>query len=202
VIGAVSPPGGDLSDPVVQATLRVVKVFWSLEAELAYARHFPAISWLRSYSLYTDSIAQSVKDNVNGKYLEDAKESMSLLQKEDELKEIVRLIGIDALSPNERLIMEATRSVREDFLHQDAFHDIDTYASLDKQARMLSLVMRYYREAKKALDSGAGLEGLIDLPARETISRCRYINESEREKITKTEEEIVTQLASQRKEAV
>jgi V/A-type H+-transporting ATPase subunit A len=200
VVGAVSPPGGDLSDPVVQATLRVVKVFWSLEANLAYARHFPAISWLRSYSLYADTIAESLRETLGSKYLADTREAMRILQEEADLAEIVRLIGIDALSPNERLIMEAARSIREDFLHQDAFHDIDTYASMDKQARMLSLVLRYYREARKALDAGAALDELIDLDVRETIARSRYITEKEREKITKTEEEIVTQIACLKKE--
>lgn len=202
VVGAVSPPGGDLSDPVVQATLRVVKVFWSLEASLAYARHFPAISWLRSYSLYTDSVAEALREQLGSKYLEDTREAMRILQEEADLAEIVRLIGIDALSPNERLIMEAARSIREDFLHQDAFHDIDTYASLDKQARMLSLVLRYYREAKKALEAGAPLDELIDVPVRETIARTRYTPEPEREKITAIEEEVVAQIADLKKEAV
>lgn len=191
VIGAVSPPGGDLSDPVVQATLRVVKVFWSLEAELAYSRHFPAISWLRSYSLYTDSIAASVRDEVGQKFLDDARQAMSLLQEEDDLKEIVRLIGMDALSPQERLVMEAARSIREDFLHQNAFHEIDTYASLDKQARMLSAVLRYYREAKKVLESGADIDELVELEVREKIARARYTPEGDREKISKIEEEVV-----------
>ncbi len=202
VVGAVSPPGGDLSDPVVQATLRVVKVFWALEANLAYARHFPAISWLRSYSLYANTIAESLRETLGSKYLADTREAMRILQEEADLAEIVRLIGIDALSPNERLIMEAARSIREDFLHQDAFHDIDTYASMDKQARMLSLVLRYYREARKALDAGAALDELVNLPVRETIARSRYITEKEREKITKTEEEIVTQIACLKKEVV
>ncbi|MEA3311513.1 MAG: V-type ATP synthase subunit A [candidate division WOR-3 bacterium] len=200
VIGAVSPPGGDLSDPVVQATLRVVKVFWSLEANLAYARHFPAISWLRSYSLYTDSVAESVREAIGAKFLADSKEAMRLLQEEDELKEIVRLIGLDALSPKERLIMEAVRSIREDFLHQNAFHEIDTYASLDKQAKMLSVVLRYYHEARKALDAGSSLEDLIGLGVREKIARARYMREADLEKIAKIEEEIVTEAASLKKE--
>jgi len=203
VIGAVSPPGGDLSDPVVQATLRVVKVFWSLEANLAYARHFPAISWLRSYSLYTPSVAESVRETLGAKFLEDSKEAMRLLQEEDELAEIVRLIGIDALSPKERLIMEAARSIREDFLHQNAFHEIDTYASLSKQAKMLSAVLRYYREARKALDAGVDLDDLIELPVREKIARTRYIPEGDRERIPKIEEEVVEAISSlKRKEEV
>ena len=200
VIGAVSPPGGDLSDPVVQATLRVVKVFWSLEATLAYARHFPAISWLRSYSLYTDSVASSVREAIGDKFLADSKEAMRLLQEEDELKEIVRLIGLDALSPKERLIMEATRSIREDFLHQNAFHEIDTYASLQKQAKMLSAVLKYYREAQKALDAGASLDDLLNLKVREKIARARYMREADREKIAEIEEEIVSEIASLKKE--
>jgi len=200
VIGAVSPPGGDLSDPVVQATLRVVKVFWSLEDTLAYARHFPAISWLRSYSLYTDSVAESVREAIGDKFLADSKEAMRLLQEEDELKEIVRLIGLDALSPKERLIMEATRSIREDFLHQNAFHEIDTYASLQKQAKMLSAVLKYYREAQKALDAGASLDDLLNLKVREKIARARYMREADREKIAEIEEEIVSEIASLKKE--
>ncbi|MBN2378391.1 V-type ATP synthase subunit A [candidate division WOR-3 bacterium] len=201
-IGAVSPPGGDLSDPVVQATLRVVKVFWSLEAALAYARHFPAISWLRSYSLYKDAVADSVRDTLGMKYLEDSKEAMRILQEEDELAEIVRLIGLDALSPKERLTMEAARSIREDFLHQNAFHEIDTYASLDKQAKMLSVVLRYHKEALKALDSGSSLEDLIDLETREKIARARYLPESESKAIPKIEEEIASEIASLKKEVV
>lgn len=200
VIGAVSPPGGDLSDPVVQATLRVVRVFWSLEDTLAYARHFPAISWLRSYSLYTDSVAESVREAIGDKFLADSKEAMRLLQEEDELKEIVRLIGLDALSPKERLIMEATRSIREDFLHQNAFHEIDTYASLQKQAKMLSAVLKYYREAQKALDAGASLDDLLNLKVREKIARARYMREADREKIAEIEEEIVSEIASLKKE--
>ncbi len=200
VIGAVSPPGGDLSDPVVQATLRVVKVFWSLEDTLAYARHFPAISWLRSYSLYTDSVAESVREAIGDKFLADSKEAMRLLQEEDELKEIVRLIGLDALSPKERLIMEATRSIREDFLHQNAFHEIDTYASLQKQAKMLSAVLKYYREAQKALNAGASLDDLLNLKVREKIARARYMREADREKIAEIEEEIVSEIASLKKE--
>ncbi len=200
VIGAVSPPGGDLSDPVVQATLRVVKVFWSLEDKLAYARHFPAISWLRSYSLYVDSISAKLREEIGTNFLEDTKEAMRLLQEEADLTEIVRLIGIDALSPNERLIMEAARSIREDFLHQNAFHEIDTYASLDKQARMLSLVLCYYKETKKALEQGALLEDLVSLQVREKIARARYLPESERETITKTEEEVIAEIASLKKE--
>ncbi|MBD3287113.1 V-type ATP synthase subunit A [candidate division WOR-3 bacterium] len=200
VIGAVSPPGGDLSDPVVQATLRVVKVFWSLEATLAYARHFPAISWLRSYSLYADSVAESVRLTLGTKFLEDSKEAMRLLQEEDELKEIVRLIGLDALSPKDRLIMEAARSIREDFLHQNAFHEIDTYASPDKQAKMLSAVLKYYRESRKALDSGANLEDLIDLDVKEKIARTRYIPEKERDSIPKIEDQITSEVSSFKKE--
>ncbi len=189
VIGAVSPPGGDLSDPVVQATLRVVKVFWSLEDKLAYKRHFPAISWLNSYSLYKEILEEDVK-KVSPEFVEDSKEAMKLLQEEAELEEIVRLVGIDALSPKERLILEGARSIREDFLHQNAFHEIDTYTSLKKQAAMLSLVMFYYREASKALEKGAELEKLINLPVREKIARAKYTEENKLEEIEKIKEEV------------
>ncbi len=189
VIGAVSPPGGDLSDPVVQATLRVVKVFWSLEDKLAYKRHFPAISWLNSYSLYKDVLEDDLA-RVSPEFPKDSREAMKLLQEEAELEEIVRLVGIDALSPKERLILEGARSIREDFLHQNAFHEIDTYTSLKKQASMLSLVMFFYREASKALEKGVELEKLINLPVREKIARAKYIEEDKLEEIEKIKEEV------------
>jgi len=189
VIGAVSPPGGDLSDPVVQATLRVVKVFWSLEDKLAYKRHFPAISWLNSYSLYKDVLEDDLV-RVSPEFPKDSREAMKLLQEEAELEEIVRLVGIDALSPKERLILEGARSIREDFLHQNAFHEIDTYTSLKKQASMLSLVMFFYREASKALEKGVELEKLINLPVREKIARAKYIEEDKLEEIEKIKEEV------------
>ncbi|HID32602.1 MAG TPA: V-type ATP synthase subunit A [bacterium (Candidatus Stahlbacteria)] len=190
VIGAVSPPGGDLSDPVVQATLRVVKVFWSLEDKLAYQRHFPAISWLNSYSLYTDDLAEDFSQNVDRTFVANAKDAMRLLQEEAELEEIVRLVGIDALSPSERLIMEGARSIREDFLHQNAFHEIDTYASLRKQHYLLDLVLYFYKRAKEALESGMDLGSIIKLPVRERIARAKFLPEDRIEEIPKVKGEV------------
>ncbi len=190
VIGAVSPPGGDLSDPVVQATLRVVKVFWSLEDKLAYKRHFPAISWLNSYSLYTDDLAEDFAQSVDRNFVPNAKEAMRLLQEEAELEEIVRLVGIDALSPAERLVMEGARSIREDFLHQNAFHEIDTYASMKKQHYLLDLVLYFYKKAKDALAAGMPLEEIIRLPVRERIARAKFLPEDRIEEIPKIKAEV------------
>jgi V/A-type H+-transporting ATPase subunit A len=190
VIGAVSPPGGDLSDPVVQATLRVVKVFWSLEDRLAYQRHFPAISWLNSYSLYTDDIADEVNKEVAKDFTELSKEAMRLLEQEAELQEIVRLIGVDALSPEDRLILEGARSLREDFLHQNAFHEIDTYASLKKQHKMLSTCLFNYKRAQEALARGVALADIVKMETRDKISRMRYLPEADIEKIDRLVEEI------------
>ncbi|UCG91928.1 MAG: V-type ATP synthase subunit A [candidate division WOR-3 bacterium] len=182
VIGAVSPPGGDLSDPVVQATLRVVKVFWSLEDRLAYQRHFPAISWLNSYSLYLDDVSADLNKLVAKDFTDLSKEAMRLLEQEAELQEIVRLIGVDALSPEDRLILEGARSVREDFLHQNAFHEIDTYASLRKQYNMLALCMFYYNKAKEALAKGVAFSDIVNMGIRDQIARMKYLAESESEK--------------------
>ncbi len=190
VIGAVSPPGGDLSDPVVQATLRVVKVFWSLEDRLAYQRHFPAISWLNSYSLYIDELRDDL-DNVARGFADLSKEAMRLLEQEAELQEIVRLIGIDALSPEDRLLLEGARSIREDFLHQNAFHEIDTYSSLLKQFKMLDLCLFYYKEARVALQEGVPLKGITAMEVREKIGRMKYLAESELHKIDQLKNEIV-----------
>jgi V/A-type H+-transporting ATPase subunit A len=178
VIGAVSPPGGDLSDPVVQATLRVVKVFWSLEDRLAYQRHFPAISWLNSYSLYIDDIAEHVNKEVAKDFIEQSREAMRLLEQEAELQEIVRLIGVDALSPDDRLILEGARSIREDFLHQNAFHEVDTYASLQKQYKMLSTCLKYYYGSKEALARGVQFDDIADMKIREeNISKIDTLQE-------------------------
>ncbi|MDD2417941.1 MAG: V-type ATP synthase subunit A [Oscillospiraceae bacterium] len=176
-IGAVSPPGGDISEPVSQATLRIVKVFWGLDSSLAYKRHFPAINWLTSYSLYTDSLAGWYGSNVSSDWMELRGRIMLLLQEEAALEEIVRLVGMDALSAPDRLKMEAARSIREDFLHQLAFHEVDTYTSLHKQYRMMQLVMAYYDKAEEALKSGADIEKLAILPVRESIGRFKYIKE-------------------------
>ena len=161
VIGAVSPPGGDISEPVSQATLRIVKVFWGLDSALAYKRHFPAINWLNSYSLYLDNMADWFNSKVAEDWMERRQDMMTLLHEEAELEEIVKMVGMDALSAGDRLKMEAARSIREDFLHQNSFHDVDTYSSLKKQHMMMTLVIAFYKEAVEALSRGAALQKLI-----------------------------------------
>jgi len=182
IIGAVSPPGGDLSDPVVQATLRVVKVFWGLQDKLAYRRHFPAISWLDSYSLYHDDLVEYFTSAQGPEWKQLRTDAMRLLQEESELEEIVRLIGLDALGDRDRLTMETARSIREDFLHQNAFHDVDTYASLYKQLRMLRLVLHFNKEAMAAVARNANLTDIINHGIREEISRAKYTPETDVEK--------------------
>ena len=174
VIGAVSPAGGDISEPVSQATLRIVKVFWSLDSSLAYKRHFPAINWLTSYSLYIDSMAGWFDSNVHDDWMACRAQMMRLLQDEAELQEIVQLVGMDALSAPDRLKLEAARSIREDFLHQNSFHEIDTYTPLEKQYLLMKLVLAYYNESTKALSRGADVEALVRLPVRERIGRFKY----------------------------
>lgn len=192
-IGAVSPPGGDLSEPVSQATLRIVKVFWGLSASLAYKRHFPAIDWLQSYSLYADRLKEWYDFNVGEKWAKDRAEIMRILQEEASLDEIVRLVGIDALSPKDRLIMETAKSVREDYLHQNAFHEVDTYASLDKQLRMMELILGWYHLGLDALDNGIEVEDWLELPVKEKIGRAKYIPEAELSKF----EDITRELKQQ-----
>lgn len=182
VIGAVSPPGGDISEPVSQATLRIVKVFWGLDSDLAYKRHFPAINWLKSYSLYLDTMAQWFNDTVAPDWMECRHSLMRLLQEEAELDEIVKLVGMDALSAPDRLKLEAARSIREDFLHQDAFHEVDTYTPLGKQHMMMLLVLAYYEKAAAALDKGATVDSLVKLPVRERLGRFKYIPSEQTEK--------------------
>jgi V/A-type H+/Na+-transporting ATPase subunit A len=179
VVGAVSPPGGDLNDPVVQATLRVVKVFWSLEDRLAFQRHFPAISWLNSYSLYSDILRESFDRLANPEFMKDAAAAMQLLEKEAELEEIVRLVGKDTLSAQDRLVLEVARSIREDFLHQNAFHEVDTYASLPKQAAMLRAILRFYELGRAALTRGVEIEAIERVAARDRIARMKYLTEAE-----------------------
>ncbi len=174
VVGAVSPPGGDISEPVSQATLRIVKVFWGLDASLAYKRHFPAINWLSSYSLYIDMLSPWFNETVNQRWIELRTRLMQMLQEEAELEEIVKLVGMDALSAPDRLKLEAARSIREDFLHQDAFHEVDTYTPLHKQYLMMMLIMAYYDKANDALSIGAEVDALIALPVREKIGRFKY----------------------------
>ncbi len=178
-IGAVSPPGGDMSDPVVQSTLRIVKVFWSLDAQLAYKRHFPAINWLNSYSLYEDKVLSWMDEFVNSNWSRNRMDAMSLLQDESELEEIVKLVGADTLSVKDRLKLEASRSIREDFLHQNSFDEIDTYTSLDKQYKMLDLIMTYYRKGCEALDRGVPFKSLTNLEVMESIGRFKYTKENE-----------------------
>ncbi|HUV35604.1 MAG TPA: V-type ATP synthase subunit A [Patescibacteria group bacterium] len=177
VIGAVSPPGGDLSDPVVQATLKVVKVFWSLEDQLAFERHFPAIGWLSSYSLYHDNLAGYFRDEVIENWQELRTEAMSLLQKESELNELVRLVGVDSLSSQDRVVLETTKEIREDFLHQSAFDPDDAFTRLSKQHRMIDAIIQLHHASLRALDRGAPLRKLLDLKVREKISRMRWIPE-------------------------
>lgn len=179
VIGAVSPPGGDISEPVSQATLRIVKVFWGLDSNLAYKRHFPAINWLTSYSLYLQDMEKWFNANVAEDWMEHRQAMMALLQEESELEEIVKMVGMDALSPADRLKMEAARSIREDFLHQNSFHEVDTYTSLKKQHHMMKLVMAFYDFGVKALADGANIEEIISMPVRESIGRFKYVHEDE-----------------------
>ncbi|MBN2073778.1 MAG: V-type ATP synthase subunit A [Actinobacteria bacterium] len=196
VIGAVSPPGGDLSDPVVQATLRVVKVFWSLEANLAYSRHFPAISWLNSYSLYNDVIRESITANVSEDYFDLQAEAMRLLEKESELEEIVRLVGIDALSGPDRVVMLTSRMLREDFLHQNAFHDIDTYSSIEKQHKMIDTIIYFYNRALDHLRMGANIRDIEEMGVRDRIARMKYVPKEEINKIDDIKKDIDSQFAA------
>ena len=191
VIGAVSPPGGDISEPVSQATLRIVKVFWGLDANLAYKRHFPAINWLTSYSLYLEMLEKWFKENVDPQWMELRNRMMALLQDEAELDEIVKLVGMDALSASDRLKMETARSIREDFLHQLAFHEVDTYTSLKKQLLMMKLILAYYDISAEAIKQNADIEALSNLPIRESIGRFKYVEE---DKIDDTYEAILSSL--------
>ncbi|WP_102400527.1 V-type ATP synthase subunit A [Haloimpatiens massiliensis] len=192
-IGAVSPPGGDLSEPVTQATLRIVKVFWGLDAQLAYRRHFPSINWLNSYSLYLEKMGIWMDEKVAPDWSALRTDAMVLLQEEANLEEIVRLVGIDALSERDRLKLEVSKSIREDYLQQNAFHEIDTYASLDKQYKMLKLIILFKEEAERALEAGVYLDKILTLPVRDRIARSKYTPESELSKI----DEIYSELKSQ-----
>ncbi|MDC7290745.1 V-type ATP synthase subunit A [Blautia schinkii] len=178
-IGAVSPPGGDISEPVSQATLRIVKVFWGLDSNLAYKRHFPAINWLTSYSLYLDDVGPWFNGQVAEDWMSLRQGMMTLLQEEAELEEIVKMVGMDALSPGDRLKMEAARSIREDFLHQNSFHEIDTYTSLEKQHYMMLLVLAFYESGKEALEKGANINDIVKMAVRERIGRYKYTQEND-----------------------
>lgn len=195
-IGAVSPPGGDLSEPVSQATLRIVKVFWGLSASLAYKRHFPAIDWMISYSLYSDRLSQWFSENVSEEFNSLRAFALKVLQEEAELDEIVRLVGIDALSDADRLTLETAKTIREDYLHQNAFHEVDTYASLKKQYKMMKLICDYYTLSGAALAEGAELEDLLSLPVRERIGRAKYVPEDRLAELDEIENELRAQIKS------
>ncbi|PIE51775.1 V-type ATP synthase subunit A [Candidatus Fermentibacteria bacterium] len=179
VVGAVSPAGGDLSDPVVQATLRVVKVFWSLQAELAYKRHFPAIGWLDSYSLYTTNLKEYYDENLGEEWVQMVRKAMALLQDESNLLEIARLVGAESLSPEDQLILHTSKSLREDFLHQNAFHPVDTYASIKKQQLMLATILHTHDEMGRALRADVSPKAVFDFPHTEEIAAMRYLEEKD-----------------------
>ncbi|MCR5213216.1 MAG: V-type ATP synthase subunit A [Eubacterium sp.] len=196
-IGAVSPPGGDISEPVSQATLRIVKVFWSLDAQLAYQRHFPAINWLNSYSNYLDEMQGWFDENIDEGWMKTRQELMSLLQEEASLNEIVKMVGMDALSPQDRLKMEAARSIREDFLHQNSFDEIDTYTSIQKQYFMQKLVFMFYSESSKALTEGAKINDIVAMKVREDIGRYKYTPEDQiEEKFDSIHDDLIREIAS------
>jgi len=195
IIGAVSPPGGDLSDSVVQATLHVVKVFWSLKGELAYQRHFPAIDWLTSYSFYKQYLKECFEDKERGGEMERLTvEAMGLLEQEAELLEIVRLVGAEALSPGDRLALETARTIREDFLHQNAFHAVDTYTSMEKQYEMLKTVMHFHKQALGAIEAGVETAEIFKLAVREEIARAKYIPEDQMDRIAQIRTTIEEQM--------
>ncbi|MBI5208076.1 MAG: V-type ATP synthase subunit A, partial [Candidatus Firestonebacteria bacterium] len=196
IIGAVSPPGGDLSDPVVQSTLRVVKVFWGLEDKLAFRRHFPAINWLRSYSLYVDNIEQFMTSHVSLEFSSMRKEAMRILQQEAELEEIVRLVGLDSLSAQEKMLLETAKSIREDFLHQNAFDEQDTYTSIKKQFLMLKLIMIYHTKCQESVKLGVDEKNLINLSIRADIAKSKFISENNLEEFHKIEEKIKQEISS------
>jgi len=192
VIGAVSPPGGDLSEPVTQATLRIVKVFWGLDAQLAYRRHFPSINWLDSYSLYIDQLTDWMNENVAADWTQLRIKAMIILQEEAKLDEIVRLVGVDALSEKDRLKLEVAKSIREDYLQQNAFHEVDTFTSLKKQYKMLKLILAFHVEGEKALAAGIYLKKILEITSRDKIARAKYIAEVDITKI----DEIFTALSN------
>jgi V/A-type H+-transporting ATPase subunit A len=194
VIGSVSPPGGDFSEPVVQGTLRLTKVFWGLDDKLAFQRHFPAINWLTSYSLYQELVDGRCNATVDPHWSENRRQAMSLLKREAELEEIVRLVGMDSLAPTDRLLLEGAKMVREDFLHQNAFEPVDTYSSLKKQFHLLDVILAYYRLAKEALDKGTSLESLLSLPVKERIARAKLIAEDNMSEFEKILGELKTQI--------
>lgn len=197
IIGAVSPPGGDLSDSVVQATLHVVKVFWSLQARLAQQRHFPAIDWLTSYSFYKEYLAGCFDDKAEAEeMMQLSQEAMNLLEKESELIEIVRLVGAEAISAADQMALETAKSIREDFLHQNAFHEVDTHSSLSKQLEMLRNIIHFHRQGLAVIEKGAETKEIFKLAVREEIARCKYIPENEKQKIADIRKTIDEQMKS------
>ena len=194
VIGAVSPPGGDISEPVTQSTLRIVKVFWGLDYALSYMRHFPAINWINSYSLYQDKIDEYLDGNVDSNFSDYRKQAMKLLQEESSLLEIVRLVGRDSLSDEDQIKLETSKSLREDFLQQNAFHETDTFCSLDKQAKMLDLILTFHKESLRALEEGAYVSEISKLAVREKITRAKNIPEDELQRFEDIKQEIKSQI--------
>ncbi|MDU5229697.1 MAG: V-type ATP synthase subunit A [Anaerococcus sp.] len=201
VIGAVSPPGGDLSEPVTQATLRIVKVFWGLDYDLSYQRHFPAINWLTSYSLYQDKMDKYIDTNVNENFSTMRKRAMSLLAQESSLQEVVRLVGRDALSDDDKLKLDVTKSIREDYLQQNAFHDVDTFCSLNKQNIMLDLILHNYDRSLEALANGVELDKIEGLPVHEKITRAKFIHEDEIGKLKDIKAEVDEEIGQLSREA-
>lgn len=194
VIGAVSPPGGDISEPVSQATLRIVKVFWGLDSSLAYRRHFPAINWLNSYSLYQTKVDEWMDKNIAKDFSKKRARAMILLQEESKLQEIVRLVGKDTLSFEDQLKLEVTKMIREDFLQQNAFMEEDTYTSLQKQNKMLEMILSFYDEALKAIKAGVYISNILELSVVERIARAKYINEDTEEKTLEKINQIITDI--------
>ena len=194
VIGAVSPPGGDISEPVTQNTLRIVKIFWKLDYDLSYQRHFPAINWIDSYSLYQPKIDSYLDENINRRFSKLRKRSMALLQEETSLLEVVRLVGRDSLSDEDQMKLHTSKSIREDFLQQNAFHDVDTFCPLEKQFKMLDTILYFYDRGQEALENGAYFSEIEELDVKESIARMKYVPNEELEKIDEIKDKIVSQL--------
>ncbi|MCQ4573902.1 MAG: V-type ATP synthase subunit A [Candidatus Brocadiales bacterium] len=194
IIGAVSPPGGDLSEPVTQATLRTVKVFWGLDDRLASQRHFPAVNWLTSYSLYHQVVDKYVTEKIGPGWNKNRATALRLLHRESELEELVRLVGVEALSPEDKLIMEIAKMIREDFLHQNAYHELDTYTSLEKQFYMLNIILKFYTKAQEAVDKGVELSGIMEIPVKDNVSDLRLATEGDTEFFVQMERDIESQI--------
>lgn len=194
VIGAVSPPGGDISEPVTQNTLRIVKIFWKLDYDLSYQRHFPAINWIDSYSLYQPKIDAYLDENIDRRFSKLRKRSMALLQEETSLLEVVRLVGRDSLSDEDQMKLHTSKSIREDFLQQNAFHDVDTFCPLEKQFKMLDTILYFYDRGQEALENGAYFSEIEELDVKESIARMKYVPNEELEKIDEIKDKIVSQL--------